>query len=101
MANEQTLHQAIMRSGLMTGVGAKRVEEEVIAWFADEGNSLAERCMELIKANAEVAERWMKEHDRVVELEDALVTVAGVALDMEGAGAQRIVDVVKSMAREE
>lgn len=96
----ETLHQAIMRSGCMTGVMAKRIEEEVIAWFANDENSLAYRCLEFIRANAELAEAWIKEHDRVVELEDALVSVASVALDIEGPGAQRIVEVVQSMARE-
>ena len=85
-----------MNSGLMTGVMASRVEEAVIAWLGDDENSLAYKCMELIKANAEVAELWIKQQDRITELEDTLVECAKVAQCIWGG--ERIIEVVQRAA---
>lgn len=96
MGSEQTLHQVIMNSGMMTGVMASKVAEEVIAWFANDENSLAYECLKLIKANAEVAELWIKQQDRITELEDSLVECAKVAQGIFGGG--RIIEIVQRAA---
>lgn len=90
-----------MRSGLVTGVMAKNIEKAVIEWFADDENSLAYKCLELIKANAEVADLWVKQQDRVIELEDAMVEIMRLAATLPNCGAMQIREIIEGCARKE
>ena len=98
--SEYNLHQTIMHAGGITGVMAKRIEEAVIAWYANDDNSLAYKCMELIKANAEVAEINIHTQDRVIELEDAMVEIMRLALNLPNCAAMRIREIIEGCARE-